>query len=42
MLEDNEEAEELESEPWLGEAGPPLATADERVKDGDLCFLMSL
>lgn len=27
VLEDNEEAEELESEPWKDGAGPPLATA---------------
>lgn len=28
VLEDNEEAEELESEPWEDGAGPPLATVE--------------
>ncbi len=28
VLDDNEEAEELESEPWEDGAGPPLATVE--------------
>lgn len=30
VLEDNEEAEELESEPWEDGAGPPLATVENK------------
>lgn len=38
VLEDNEEAEELEYEPWQGGAGTPLATVDIQV---DIHYMIS-